>query len=113
MKNSINLIILSVFAIVLTACSGDDTQSTGGTSNKSNNGYTAEATKTAIDQCMQSGASEALCQCATKELQASVSADEMEQIEADMAAGKAVSDKFAKASAEAGLKCAQAQISTD
>jgi len=105
LKNTKNILIFSFTAFLLGACSGDDA---GGGSSKSNNGYSAEATKIAVEQCTQSGAPEAMCQCVTKEIQAKISADQMKQIEADIAAGKAVGEEFAKVSADAGLKCVQA-----
>ena len=100
------LLLLPLIAITLSACGGDG--STAGTADtSSDNGYTAEDSQAAIDQCIQSGASKAMCECATKEIQAQFSAAEMKQLEADMAAGKTISDEFARASAQAGIKCMQ------
>ncbi len=103
------LLITSLAALALTACGGDSGSKDGDASSAVSSGYTADATAVAVEQCTQSGASKEMCECVTKEIQSTISADEMSQIEADMLAGKAISDEFAQASAAAGVKCMQAQ----
>lgn len=100
MNNVKALISISIISLLLSACGADD-------SNQAHNGYTLEGTELAVNQCVQSGASKSLCECVVKELQTKITANDMENMEADMSAGKEMGEEFAVASAEAGVTCSQ------
>lgn len=90
-----SVILISLF---IAGCSGDSDGSKGG--------YSEAAKQEAIDQCKQSGAPEETCICVTKEIQDRITYKEMQQIEEDMKAGKALPEKYTKATIEAGMACA-------
>jgi len=101
---------VSIFMmLVLSACSGDSgDKKTTGTDAVNSGGYTVEATKLAVKQCMNSGATQVMCECVTSEIQAKVTAEEMQKLEADRQAGEAITEEFVALSTEAGMKCIEA-----
>jgi len=98
-------VILIYLTLIPSACSGDTNVSDKNKDVVNNNGYTVEAKKKALDQCMQSGATQAVCNCVTSEMQAQVSAKEMQKLEADMLMGKSMPEEFTALSTKIGIKC--------